>query len=115
MDIKSLIEHIERQIERKDASEPNAQWVVNELKKYLQSKDIVSDMIMNDELRKIANCEWCLMPLKMQDEFMVVMENFGRYRVCPDCLNNYASGRYDAIMSKMKQVHKCERCISGAR
>lgn len=107
MNIKELAKHLEEQISHKDAREPNASWCLNELKKYLEEKDadsLIGDIFFNEELKKNMKCEWCDVPLEPNDNFVVVMSDMGKFKVCKECLNDYANQNYDKLTSKVKQV-----------
>jgi len=109
MIIRELVKHLEEQISHKDAREPNANWVLNELKKYLEEKDgsTVSDidnMLFNEELKKIMKCQWCDIPIDSEQNLVVVIQDMGKFRVCAECLNDYANNEYDKLTAKIKQV-----------
>lgn len=107
MNIMSLISHIDKQIAHKDGREPNAAWISNQLKKYMREKDtesFIDDIFFSEEFEKISKCEWCMMPLKPKEKLFVVIDSLGRFRVCHDCLNQYANSEYDALTSKIAQV-----------
>ena len=107
MNIRELARHIEEQISHKDAREPNAQWVLNELKLYLEDKDadsLIDNAMFDQELKKLSKCQWCDMPLEPEGNLIAVIEGCGRFKVCWQCLSEYANNQYGNIMSRIKQV-----------
>jgi len=97
MSIRELVEHIEGQIAYRDAREPNAQWIVNKLKRYLEEKDNISEA-----LDKVTRCQWCDMP--KESNLKVEIDGCGKFSVCEICFNLYLGNRYDELMSRIKQV-----------
>ena len=89
--IKELIVHIEEQIAHEDAREPNAQWIVGELKKYLVGKE---------------SCQWC--GLQVDDKVMVEMGDDMTFQVCQACALDYAKENYEKIKTKIKEVNPLE-------
>jgi uncharacterized protein with PIN domain len=110
MDIKELVKHLEGQMSHNDAREPGCRWITDELKKYLEEKDASAFMdegsLIDDILfkRETSRCEWCDMPIDPKENFVVVIHNFGRFRVCKECLNDYANNQYEKLESKIRQV-----------
>lgn len=116
MNIKELVKHLEGQMSHNDAREPACLWITNELKKYLEEKDASAfmaedsaDSLIDDILfkRETSTCEWCDIPINPDEDFVVVMDNFGKFRVCKECLNDYANNQYGKLESRIRQVHAC--------
>ncbi|MGD9381626.1 MAG: hypothetical protein PVI03_04205 [Candidatus Thorarchaeota archaeon] len=98
MDIRSLVKHLEEQMAHKDAREPNCLWITNELKKYLEHKDIIGETILNQ-----TTCQWCILPRK--GRHAVHMESFGSFPVCEVCFDLYLKADYEQLKSRISQVH----------
>lgn len=85
MNVKELVDHIEEQITHKDAREPNAKWIVGELKKYLVGKE---------------NCQWC--GARVEGKVLVELDDDWKVELCQSCAWDYVNGNFDAIKKKVK-------------
>jgi hypothetical protein len=88
------VEHLEEQMSHKDAREPNCKWITEQLKKYLEKKDIIGEVILNQ-----THCRWCSLPRK--GRHAVHMENFGSFPVCEECFNLYLKADFDELKSRV--------------
>lgn len=107
VDIRELVRHLDKQIGKGEATEPNAQWCVKELKNYLNEKDadsFIDNVMESQAIKEVSSCEWCEMPLKPEEEMYVTIEKIGRFRVCIDCLNDYANQQYAKLTARIRQV-----------
>lgn len=82
--IRELVQHIEEQIAHKDAREPGAQWIVDELKKYLVGKE---------------SCQWC--GIKIEGKVLIDLDDNWKADVCQTCAWDYVNGNFDTIKKKI--------------
>ena len=100
-DIRNLVKHLEEQIAHKDAREPSCDWITGKLKKYLDEKDTISEIILNETV-----CKWCSLPRK--GRHAVHMESFGSFPVCEECFDLYLKADFEELKVRIKPESKFE-------
>jgi len=93
--IRELVKHLEDQMAHKDAREPNCKWITGELKKYLEKKDMIGEILLSQ-----TTCQWCSNPRKGRHS--VHMENFGSFPVCETCFNLYLKADFEKLKFRIK-------------
>jgi len=97
--IASLVKHLEEQMAHRDAREPACLWITNELKKYLEKKDLIGEVMLNQ-----TTCQWCSFPRK--GRHAVHMENFGSFPVCEECFDLYLKADFEELKVRIRPWEK---------
>lgn len=103
MSIRVLIKHLEEQVSHKDGSAPNAEWILNELKKYMKSRNLIDDLFFTQELMKMDACQWCG---TFDTDKVSVHIDESKCHVCPECATQYLDGSYEVLKEKVRKHGK---------
>lgn len=98
--IMELLRHLDEQMAHKDSREPSCAWIADELRKYLEQKDTITEVILSQ-----TTCQWCDNPRK--GRHAVHMESFGSFPVCEECFNLYLKSDYNELKDRIRAA-RCD-------